>query len=89
MKVEESCEYSEGLLCRQTFCKSTSHLQETPNPAHLCSLTPLLREKSEGSVSEEESCHPRQTTVDADHKQQVKYREGNLQSSICCISSEK
>lgn len=30
------------------------------------------------------------STVDADHKQQVKYyRHGNLQSSICCISSEK
>lgn len=49
-------------------------------PAHHCSLSPLLREQSEEVSLKKSPVTQTHSTVNADHKQQVKYyREGKLQ----------
>lgn len=87
-------EYSEGLLCRQTFYKSTSLnscKRETPAPRTALQPVPTPERASRGSFSEKESCHPRQTQqlMLITNSRWNTTGGGKLQSLIHRMSSEK
>lgn len=88
VKLEESSQPSEGLLCKQTFYKST--FVKDPSPCTSLQPVPTPEGAIRGSFSEEESCYPdTQQLMLITNSRWSTTGKGRCSSSICCIKFRK